>query len=338
MLVCSCRGCAGLVQTSVDVPIPQFPLAPEQAPVTDSLVSLWASAPAGPIQWSADASTPAPQPSIIKPAEQTPWKTCDFNWRVPTFYGSCGASSNNSDITCVCGCSRVISPIVKLNIYKRGPEGMSRSQRVFCEWFVTHTGVQRDTKNGLVEYAFNGGGIKTIVPRSEPDWVFQRAITMGNSSDPRAGIGPRGAEMRIKYREGAYRSFHRNCNHFSKDSLMSLVGVGCPPWVNRPARLVSRLLLLDLFCPIPVRIPTFDKQPEAPASCATSVESPATPLPCPVSTPGPTPATAAPAEAPPAAPAQPEVLAAPLKSGRKWHRPPWVKVIVTAVKKVCRRS
>jgi len=140
---------------------------------------------------------------------------------------------------------------------------------------VWHTGIQL---YGAFEVTFGGHpgnftGVFTMPPRSVPLPIFE-SINMGRLTKSPADVRQILEQIATDYPGNSYHILNRNCNHFSNDLVVRLLGRPLPSYINRLAGLVS---LVKCVLPQSLRGPHFE-DPELVA--ATSDPALATPGEC----------------------------------------------------------
>ena len=110
---------------------------------------------------------------------------------------------------------------------------------------IFHTGVEINGK----EYAYGGNslledtGVYSMRPKTHDVFKFRQTIEIGEISDMEVVQSALQKTMK-KYRANHYNMLTFNCNHFSHDFLILIIGRGLPPHLNRAAYLGSFLKCL----------------------------------------------------------------------------------------------
>jgi len=112
-----------------------------------------------------------------------------------------------------------------------------------------HTGVEV----GGVEYAYGGNtlvestGVYEMMPKSHDVFLYKCSYEMGEIHS-KALLWQALTKLKKKYRANQYDMLKRNCNHFTNELLIELVGRTLPRHLNRAAYTLS-----FLHCLVPTR-------------------------------------------------------------------------------------
>jgi hypothetical protein len=123
---------------------------------------------------------------------------------------------------------------VFLNVYDLT---VQNSWTYWCGIGIFHAGVEVYG----VEYAYGGheydcSGVFATNPRDAPGQVvFREAISMGHTNLSAQEVQQLVQKMGQQYKGNKYHLLQKNCNHFSNDLCLQLVGRTAPFWVNRLA-------------------------------------------------------------------------------------------------------
>ena len=127
---------------------------------------------------------------------------------------------------------------VVLNVYDLSP------YNYYVYWLgfgAYHSGLQL----GGVEYSFGGNdtegsGVYEISPLSEGAANFRQSIFLGKTTLSHAERTRILDQLRFEFKGRSYNLLHRNCNHFTNQLSLRLLGRSIPGFVNRGAGCVSR--------------------------------------------------------------------------------------------------
>ena len=103
---------------------------------------------------------------------------------------------------------------------------------------------------GFGAHDFSASGVFEVEPRKCPGFIYRSSITLGqtnmNPSEFRTFI----ENMACEYHGDTYHLISKNCNHFTDDVSLRLIGKPIPRWVNRLAKLgkaIRGTSLVSLF-------------------------------------------------------------------------------------------
>lgn len=122
---------------------------------------------------------------------------------------------------------------VVLNVYDLSPY----NYYVYCVGFgAYHSGLEL----GGVEYSFGGNdtdgtGVYEVSPRSESAAMFRQSIFLGKTTLPLSERLRILDHLRLEFKGRSYHVLGRNCNHFTNELSLRLLGRPIPRFVNRSA-------------------------------------------------------------------------------------------------------
>ncbi|MED6199459.1 hypothetical protein PIB30_076154 [Stylosanthes scabra] len=146
---------------------------------------------------------------------------------------------------------------VVLNVYDLTPINN------YMYWFglgIFHSGIQVHGKEyGFGAHDYPASGVFEVEPRNCPGFIYRTSITLGhinmNSSDFRTFI----ENMACEYHGDTYHLISKNCNHFTDDVSLRLIGKPIPGWVNRLAKLGA---LCSCLLPESLQVTSVKQLPE----------------------------------------------------------------------------
>ncbi|KAJ0964740.1 hypothetical protein J5N97_025878 [Dioscorea zingiberensis] len=126
------------------------------------------------------------------------------------------------------------TPLV-LNVYDLTPLNN------YMYWFglgIFHSGIEvHGLEYGFGAHDYPTTGVFEVEPKNCPGFVYRCSITLGrinlSPSESRAFM----EHLASDYYGDTYHLIFKNCNHFTDDVCMKLIGKQIPGWVNRLARL-----------------------------------------------------------------------------------------------------
>jgi hypothetical protein len=126
---------------------------------------------------------------------------------------------------------------VVLNVYDLSP------YNYYVHWLgfgAYHSGLQL----GGTEYSFGGNdtdgtGVYEVFPKSEVAAAFRQSILLGQTTLSLAERNRVLDQLRYEFKGRSYNILHRNCNHFTNQLSLRLLGRPAPGFVNRGARCIS---------------------------------------------------------------------------------------------------
>ncbi|XP_008437028.1 deSI-like protein At4g17486 isoform X2 [Cucumis melo] len=118
-----------------------------------------------------------------------------------------------------------------------------------------------------MEYGFGAheyptSGVFEVEPKSCPGFIFRRSILLGSTDLSRAEFRSFMEHLSSEYHGDTYHLIAKNCNHFTEDVSMRLIGKSIPGWVNRLARLGS---FCNCLLPESIQISAVRHLPDHPA-------------------------------------------------------------------------
>lgn len=92
-----------------------------------------------------------------------------------------------------------------------------------------------------MEYAFGAheyptSGVFEVEPKSCPGFIFRRSIPLGSTDMTPTEFRSFMEHLSNKYHGDTYHLIAKNCNHFTNEVSMRLIGKPIPGWVNRLAK------------------------------------------------------------------------------------------------------
>ena len=123
-----------------------------------------------------------------------------------------------------------------LNVYDLSP------YNYYVYWFgfgAYHSGLQL----GGIEYSFGGNdtdstGVYEVLPRSEAAH-FRQSLFLGKTTLSLAERTRVLDQLRFEFKGRSYNVLYRNCNHFTNQLSLRLLGRPIPGFVNRGAGCIS---------------------------------------------------------------------------------------------------
>ncbi|KAJ7519357.1 hypothetical protein O6H91_20G035500 [Diphasiastrum complanatum] len=124
---------------------------------------------------------------------------------------------------------------IYLNIYDLTP------LNGYMYWFgvgIFHSGIEaHGVEYGFGAHDYPTSGVFEVEPRKCPGFIFRRAILLGTTDLSASKFREFIEHLAAKYNGNSYHLIVKNCNHFTNDVSIQLIGNGIPGWVNRLARL-----------------------------------------------------------------------------------------------------
>lgn len=80
-------------------------------------------------------------------------------------------------------------------------------------------------------------GVFEVEPKSCPGFIFTRSVWLGTTNMSRSEFRLFIEDISEKYYGDTYHLMDKNCNHFTDEVSMLLLGKPIPGWVNRLAKI-----------------------------------------------------------------------------------------------------
>ncbi|PKI41524.1 deSI-like protein At4g17486 [Punica granatum] len=167
------------------------------------------------------------------------------------------------------GSSSVSSPVKEeesnrtllyLNVYDLTPINN------YLYWFglgIFHSGIEvHGLEYGFGAHDYPTSGIFEVEPRSCPGFIFRRSVLLGSINMSRSQFRSFIEHISGKYHGDSYHLIAKNCNHFTEEVSMRLIGKHIPGWVNRLARLGS---FCNCLLPQSIQVTAVRHLPDHPA-------------------------------------------------------------------------
>ncbi|KAJ0964707.1 hypothetical protein J5N97_025845 [Dioscorea zingiberensis] len=134
------------------------------------------------------------------------------------------------------------TPLV-LNVYDLTPLNN------YMYWFglgIFHSGIEvHGLEYGFGAHDYPTTGVFEVEPKNCPGFVYRCSITLGrinlSPSESRAFM----EHLASDYYGDTYHLISKNCNHFTDDVCMKLIGKQIPGWVNRLASTCMKVNALN---------------------------------------------------------------------------------------------
>jgi hypothetical protein len=99
-----------------------------------------------------------------------------------------------------------------------------------------HSGVVVNGEEWSFGSGVAGSGVFTCEPEQNEDFIFKHRLVMGVCEKPPSDIDAILIRKQAEWQSSSYSVLERNCNHFTSDLLMELVGKPAPAFVNSLAQ------------------------------------------------------------------------------------------------------
>ncbi|XAR54913.1 hypothetical protein NMG60_11030247 [Bertholletia excelsa] len=113
----------------------------------------------------------------------------------------------------------------------------------YLYWFgvgIFHSGIEvHGSEYGFGAHEYATSGVFEVEPRSCPGFIFRRSVLLGGIDMSRSEFRSFMEHLSQNYHGDTYHLIAKNCNHFTDEVCMRLMGKRIPGWVNRLARLGS---------------------------------------------------------------------------------------------------
>lgn len=103
---------------------------------------------------------------------------------------------------------------------------------MYLIWYTVH-----GLEYGFGAHEYPTSGVFEVEPRSCPGFIFRRSVLLGTTDMSRSEFRSFMEHLSAKYHGDTYHLIAKNCNHFTDEVCMRLIGKPIPGWVNRLARL-----------------------------------------------------------------------------------------------------
>ncbi|KAL0542082.1 hypothetical protein IC582_022171 [Cucumis melo] len=128
---------------------------------------------------------------------------------------------------------------------------------------IFHSGIEvHGMEYGFGAHEYPTSGVFEVEPKSCPGFIFRRSILLGSTDLSRAEFRSFMEHLSSEYHGDTYHLIAKNCNHFTEDVSMRLIGKSIPGWVNRLARLGS---FCNCLLPESIQISAVRHLPDHPA-------------------------------------------------------------------------
>ncbi|KAG6528236.1 deSI-like protein At4g17486 [Zingiber officinale] len=129
---------------------------------------------------------------------------------------------------------------------------------------IFHSGIEvHGMEYGFGAHDFSMSGVFEVEPKSCPGFIFRRSVWLGTTNISRSEFRLFMEDLSEKYYGDTYHLMDKNCNHFTEEVSMQLIGKPIPGWVNRLANIGS---FGSCILPEHIRIETVRDLPPRPSS------------------------------------------------------------------------
>ncbi|KAG6476532.1 hypothetical protein ZIOFF_065774 [Zingiber officinale] len=129
---------------------------------------------------------------------------------------------------------------------------------------IFHSGIEaHGMEYGFGAHEFSMSGVFEVEPKSCPGFIFRRSVWLGTTNMCRSEFRLFIEDISEKYYGDTYHLMDKNCNHFTDEVSMLLIGKPIPGWVNRLAKIGS---CCSCIFPENIRIEAAGELPPRPSS------------------------------------------------------------------------
>ncbi|KAJ6842329.1 deSI-like protein isoform X1 [Iris pallida] len=162
---------------------------------------------------------------------------------------SCASPSDDRD-------SEDGAPVV-LNVYDLTP---LNNYMYCCGLGIFHSGIQvHGLEYGFGAHDFPASGVFEVEPKTCPGFVYRCSISLGRTNMNPYEFRSFIEHVAMEYFGDTYHLISKNCNHFTDDVGLRLIGKPIPRWVNRLARMGA---FCNCLLPEYLRLPPVKQIPE----------------------------------------------------------------------------
>ncbi|KAF6152690.1 hypothetical protein GIB67_021350 [Kingdonia uniflora] len=146
---------------------------------------------------------------------------------------------------------------VVLNVYDLTP---INNYMYWVGFGIFHSGIEvHGMEYGFGAHDYPVSGVFEVEPKSCPGFIYRCSIPLGHISMPSSEFRAFLENLAAEYHGDTYHLISKNCNHFTDDMSLRLIGKRIPGWVNRLARLGN---MCSCMLPESLQVTTVKQLPE----------------------------------------------------------------------------
>jgi hypothetical protein len=107
---------------------------------------------------------------------------------------------------------------------------------LFCHCFF-YSQIVYGKEYGFGAHDFPASGVFEVEPKNCPGFIYRCSINLGQINISPTEFRTFIENMASEYHGDTYHLISKNCNHFTDDFSLRLIGKHVPGWVNRLAKL-----------------------------------------------------------------------------------------------------